>query len=85
MPGNFHEIPEYVLDTWPKPNYVDPVRRPWLPAFAMIFPAVSTILISGRFWLRATRQAGGFGIDDVFISIGWVRSLTTRKAHAQHI
>lgn len=73
MPGNFHVVPEWVLEHWPEPNYVDPVRRSWMPAFAIVFPAVSTVLIAGRFWLRATKQAGSFGLDDLFIAIGWVR------------
>lgn len=72
MPGNFHEVPEWVLSHWPEPNYVDPVRRTWMAPFAIVQPAVSTVLIAGRFWLRATKQAGGFGLDDVFIAIGWV-------------
>lgn len=73
MPGNFHPVPEWVLERWPEPNYVDPVRRPWMPAFATVFPAVSTVLIAGRFWLRATKEAGSFGLDDLFIAVGWVR------------
>lgn len=82
MPGNLHEVPEWVLAQWPEPNYVDPVRRPWLPAFAIVLPAVSTVLISGRFWLRATKQAGNFGLDDVFIAIGWVCLTTFIRAKA---
>lgn len=83
MPGNIHEVPEHVLAHWPEPNYVDPVTRSWLPAFAFVFPAVSTVLIAGRFWLRATKQAGGFGLDDVFIFLGWVRraSFAVERRH----
>lgn len=80
MPGNFHEVPEYIRDHWPAPNYVDPVRRTWMPEFASILPAVSTVLIAGRFWLRATKQAGGFGLDDLFIGLGWVCRGYTRSS-----
>ena len=81
MPGNFHAVPEAVLATWPKPNYIDPVRRPWLPAVAMTLLGVSTVLISGRFYLRARRQAGDFGLDDLFIFVGWFVSVGQYLAH----
>lgn len=78
MPGNFHAVPEWILEQWPEPNYIDPVRRTWMAPFALVFPAVSTILIAGRFWLRATKQSGAFGLDDLFIGIGWVSEGTPR-------
>ena len=75
MPGNFHEVPASIIATWPKPNYVDPVRRTWLPALACTLLAVSTVLISGRFFLRIRKQAGAFGYDDALIAIGWLVSI----------
>ena len=74
MPGNFHAIPESVAKTWPTPNYVDPVRRSYLPALSCTLLGVSTVLITGRFYLRARKQAGEFGLDDLFIFIGWIVS-----------
>lgn len=77
MPGNFHSVPESVIASWPRPNYIDPVRRGWLPGFACAFLGVSTVLIAGRFYMRARRQAGDFGYDDLLIFTGWVwRSLS---------
>jgi hypothetical protein len=71
--GNIQEIPPEVLKSWPTPNYVDPVRRNWMPAFAMCWQVASTILVWGRFYLRIRRQAGPFGYDDAFMLVAWVR------------
>lgn len=70
--GNIQEIPPEVLRSWPTPNYVDPVRRNWMPAFAMCWQVASTILVLGRFYLRVRRLAGPFGYDDAFMLIAWV-------------
>ena len=75
MPGNFHEIPPEVLANWPKPDYIDPVRREWLPALACTLLGLSTILVAGRFYLRLRREAGDFGLDDLFIGLGWLFSV----------
>lgn len=75
MPGNFHAVPESVIESWPTPNYVDPVRRSWLPAFACVFLGVSTILVTGRFYLRANNKAGAFGLDDLLIAVAWLFSV----------
>jgi hypothetical protein len=60
------------LPAWPKPNYIDPVRRTWLPTFMIIWLAASTIMLAGRFYLRARKLAGGLGLDDIFIALAWV-------------
>lgn len=75
MPGNFHEVPQSVVEAWPDPNYIDPVRRGWMPAFAMTWQIASTLLVAGRFYLRARKQAGSFGLDDLMIFIGWLFSI----------
>ncbi|KXL48519.1 hypothetical protein M433DRAFT_63063 [Acidomyces richmondensis BFW] len=75
MPGNFHSIPESVLQSWPKPNYIDPVRRGWLPVFSCTWLGASTILIAVRFYMRARKEAGVFGLDDLLIFIGWFVSV----------
>lgn len=72
MPGNFHAVPESVIASWPEPNYIDPVRRSWMPAFACTFLGVSTVLVAGRFYLRARNKAGAFGLDDLLIFTGWL-------------
>ena len=75
MPGNFNEISLEAFSSWPPPNYVDPERRTWLPAYTITFLAVSTLLLAGRLWLRARGQAGPLGLDDLFIFLGWAGSV----------
>ena len=70
--GNIQEIPPSVLKSWPTPNYVDPVRRSWMPAFALSWQVASTLLVWGRFYLRIRHLAGPFGYDDAFMLIAWV-------------
>ncbi|KAI5370883.1 hypothetical protein Slin14017_G017620 [Septoria linicola] len=65
MPGNLQSIPASVIANWPPPNYIDPVRRTWMPAFAGTFQAVATLLLVTRLCLRANGKAGKFGLDDV--------------------
>ena len=65
MPGNIHSIPVAVIASWPKPNYIDPVRRTWMPAYAGTLQVVASLMIITRLWLRAQRKAGVLGADDV--------------------
>jgi hypothetical protein len=65
MSGNIQNIPLSVLLTWPTPNYDDPVRRSWMPLYAGILQAASTLTVLTRLWLRARGQAGPLGLDDV--------------------
>ncbi|KAI7139985.1 hypothetical protein KC352_g29687, partial [Hortaea werneckii] len=75
MPGNFDEIQEDVAASWPDPNYDNPRNhRAWLPEFAIVFLAVSTVLVAGRLYERGMKRAGGWGLDDVLISSGWLFS-----------
>ena len=69
------DIPGTDYSQWPTPNYVDPERRKWMPGFILAWQIVSTILISGRFYLRGRKQAGSFGFDDVLVFFGWLWSL----------
>ncbi|KAK4997559.1 hypothetical protein LTR66_003038 [Elasticomyces elasticus] len=72
MPGNIHDVPIAVIESWPAPNFVNPVRRNWMPAYAITLQVLTTILVSARFWSRLKRQAGGFGTDDSFILLAWI-------------
>jgi hypothetical protein len=65
MSGNIQNIPLSVLLSWPTPNYDDPVRRTWMPLYAGILQAASTLTVLTRLWLRARGQAGPLGLDDV--------------------
>lgn len=42
-----------------------------MPAFAITWQVAATILVLSRFYLRARKQAGPFGLDDVFMLIAW--------------
>jgi hypothetical protein len=70
--GNIQTIPPSVLKSWPTPNYDDPVRRTWLPIFAMFWQVASTMLVWLRFYLRIRHLAGPFGYDDAFMLVAWV-------------
>lgn len=63
-----------VYATWPAPNYINPVTRPWMPGFLLVWQIAATIMVAGRFYLRARKFAGTFGYDDLLICFGWVSS-----------
>jgi hypothetical protein len=65
---------------WPAPNYIDPERRTWLPAFAMAWQIASTVLVWGRLYLRSRKLAGPFGLDDAFMLSAWVCLMSSRIA-----
>jgi hypothetical protein len=66
MSGNLHRPDPSVYLSWPTPNYVNPVRRSWMPAYAGTLQAASTLVVVLRLWLRARKQAGPLGLDDVY-------------------
>ena len=65
MPGNIINLTPADVLSWPKPNYVDPVRRTWMPIFAGITFGAATLMVAMRFWLRIRGHAGKLGLDDV--------------------
>ncbi len=46
-----------------------------MPAFSCTLLGIATVLITGRFYLRARREAGDFGLDDLLLFIGWAVSV----------
>lgn len=46
-----------------------------MPEFVAIWQAASSVLVFGRFYLRANKKAGSFGLDDLFVFIGWFFSI----------
>lgn len=84
MSNNYNTVPASVYESWPPANLIDPVRRTWLPAFAVAWQVSSTVLLAGRFYLRARKQAGSFGLDDLMIFFAWLFSigLTTGEYHS---
>lgn len=79
--GNIQEIPPSVLKSWPTPNYVYPIRRTWMPVFALTWQVASTILVWGRFYLRIRHLAGPFGYDDAFMLVAWVSGAYPETVH----
>ena len=65
MSGNLHRPDPSVYLTFPAPNYIDPVRRSWMPGYAGTLQAASSLAVILRLWLRARKQAGPLGLDDV--------------------
>lgn len=43
-----------------------------MPAFLLVWQIAVTIMLSGRFYLRARKLAGTFGLDDVLVFLGYV-------------
>ncbi|EGP87111.1 uncharacterized protein MYCGRDRAFT_93126 [Zymoseptoria tritici IPO323] len=72
MPGNLELPPPEVIAAWPAPNHVNPERRAWMPAFSGTLQAVTTLLVVTRLILRAQRRAGGLGIDDAMLFLGFL-------------
>jgi hypothetical protein len=52
-----------------------PVRRRWLPAYAITIEAVTTILLAIRLASRFKKLGGRPGFDDVFVFLGWAAGL----------
>ena len=67
MPGNIINLNPADIAKWPMPNYVDPERRTYMPAFASIWFAAGTLMVGTRFVLRTQSGAGKFGLDDVCV------------------
>jgi hypothetical protein len=65
MPGNIPIPPPSVVESWPRPNYVDPVRRAWLPPYAMVLQTAASFVVILRLVFRALNYGGGLGLDDV--------------------
>ena len=74
MPGNINSLPLWQLETWPTPNYDNPLRRSWMLPYSVTLQAFSTVLVATRLWLRATNQAGKIGLDDVCIYVDTLSS-----------
>jgi hypothetical protein len=67
MPGNIPLPPPSVVAFWPNPNYIDPVRRAWLPPYAIALQSATSFLVILRLVLRYSKHGGGLGLDDVRI------------------
>lgn len=59
-----HLSPEDIAK-WPAPNYENPDRLTWMPAYSSIWFIAATLLFGMRCWLRVRGHAGRLGLDDV--------------------
>lgn len=59
-----HLSPEDI-SKWPTPNYENPDRLTWMPAYSSIWFISATLLFGMRCWLRVRGHAGRLGLDDV--------------------
>jgi hypothetical protein len=71
--GTIHNVPPEVKAKWPELNSVDPIRRTWLPQYAISLQAIAMVIIAVRLWSRFKHVSGGLGIDDALITAALVR------------
>ncbi|KFY25173.1 hypothetical protein V493_04777 [Pseudogymnoascus sp. VKM F-4281 (FW-2241)] len=65
--------PPEVVATWPKPNYVDPVRRGNESEVVQSFlAALVTVILIIRLYARIAITKAGIGLDDTMMIISWV-------------
>jgi hypothetical protein len=64
--------PAYVLASWPKPNYIDPVTHGYgNVVMNIVLYWILCMFLSLRIWTR-TRLRASFGADDVMILLAMV-------------
>jgi hypothetical protein len=52
-----------------------PVRREWMPPYAITVEVITTFLLIIRLVSRFNKLGGRPGLDDVFVTIGWLFGL----------
>jgi hypothetical protein len=52
-----------------------PVRRQWMPPYAITIEVITTALLIIRLCSRWNKLGGRAGIDDVFVTTGWFLGL----------
>ncbi|OBT89070.1 hypothetical protein VE02_01965 [Pseudogymnoascus sp. 03VT05] len=68
--------PPEVMATWPKPNYIDPVRRGNESIIIQaVLVALVTLFVSIRLYARLAITKAGIGLDDVIIVISAIVGL----------
>jgi hypothetical protein len=73
MGGGYHPPPE-VIESWPKPNYINPESKGnGLLIVALVFTVLSVLVVSLRLWTRLWLQRRP-GMDDLLIGLAMVRN-----------
>ncbi|GAB7358562.1 hypothetical protein MBLNU230_g2624t1 [Neophaeotheca triangularis] len=78
--GNVRLPSPEVIASWPTPNYNDPVTRSWMPAFAVPWQVLVSVLVLTRLLLRWRKLAGPLGLDDALLIPAWLSSLAVTVA-----
>lgn len=73
MAGDFPNLSIDIVSQWPKPDYIDPVARSWYPEFSIVLAIVATTILCARLWSQIRKSTNGYGIDDGFVCLAWVR------------
>jgi len=61
--------------------YGDPLeKREWITPYCIVFQIVSTIFVGLRLTTRFKKGGGVFGLDDIFVLVGWVSRLPIELA-----
>ena len=72
MPGGLYP-PLSVIESWPQPNYINPVQRDWtVPVILIVLFFITLLIVCARLWARLIvgRNAG---LDDLLIALAMVR------------
>jgi hypothetical protein len=75
MAGDFPNLSSYVISQWPKANIINPVTRTWYPQFSIILAVCTTLILCARLWSQVRKSTNGFGVDDGFGCVAWVRHI----------
>ena len=81
MPGGLRP-PLSVIESWPRPNYINPVRRDWtVPVILIVLFFITFLVFCARLWARLTVTHDA-GFDDLLIALAmvrWTLSLGTKS------
>lgn len=73
-------IPLSVILSWPKPNYIDPIRRgPALVIVNSLLLPLAMIVVGLRLYTRLV-ICHSAGLDDLFIALAVVRSFLSEHS-----
>lgn len=70
-------VPPVVRETWPQPNFVDPVTRGPALVIAVILFLLAAIAVVGLRCYTRLRVTSSFGSDDILITIALVSEIST--------
>ena len=81
MPGGLYP-PLSVIESWPQPNYINPVQRDWaVPVILIVLFFITFLVFCARLWARliVARDAGFDDLLIVLTMVRWTLSLRTKS------